>query len=129
VLFVCIGGVYLMEHVHFVGIGGTGLSAIARVLLESGYKVSGSDQEYSPLAQAVEAAGAEVFVGHNASHVNGADIVIRSSAISDENPEVQAAYDAGIPVLKRADYLGSLMEGRTGVAVARPMSMITCSWG
>ncbi|MBL7162593.1 MAG: UDP-N-acetylmuramate--L-alanine ligase [Anaerolineales bacterium] len=107
-----------MGHVHFIGIGGTGLSAIARVLLESGYTVSGSDQEYSPLAQAVEAAGAEVYVGHQASNVNGADLVIRSSAVSDDNPEVQAALDAGIPVLKRADYLGSLMEGRQGVAVA-----------
>ena len=107
-----------MTHVHFIGIGGTGLSAIARVLLESGYAVSGSDQEYSPLAQSVEAAGAEVYVGHQASNVNGADLVIRSSAVSDDNPEVQAALDAGIPVLKRADYLGSLMEGRQGVAVA-----------
>jgi len=107
-----------MQHVHFVGIGGTGLSAIARVLLESGYTVSGSDQEYSPLAHDVDAAGAEVFVGHQASNVNGADLVIRSSAVPDDNPEVQAALDAGIPVFKRADYLGSLMEGRTGVAVA-----------
>ncbi|MBM3144302.1 MAG: UDP-N-acetylmuramate--L-alanine ligase [Chloroflexi bacterium] len=107
-----------MAHVHFVGIGGTGLSAIARVLLESGYTVSGSDQEYSPLAQAVEAAGAEVFIGHRASNVNGADLVIRSSAVQDDNPEVQAALDAGIPVLKRADYLGHLMEGRQGIAVA-----------
>ncbi len=107
-----------MEHVHFIGIGGTGLSAIARVLLESGYTVSGSDQEYSPLAQAVESAGAQVYVGHQATHVNGADLVIRSSAVPADNPEVQRAVQKGIPVLKRADYLGSLMEGRQGVAVA-----------
>ncbi len=117
-LFVCIGGAYLRQHVHFVGIGGTGLSAIARVLLERGHTVSGSDQEYSPLAQAVEAAGAEVFVGHQASNVNGADLVIRSSAVPEDNPEVQAALAAGVPVLKRDEYLGSLMEGQVGIAVA-----------
>ncbi|MBC8505998.1 MAG: UDP-N-acetylmuramate--L-alanine ligase [Anaerolineales bacterium] len=107
-----------MQHVHFIGIGGTGLSAIAKVLLESGYSVSGSDQEYSPLAKAVDAAGAQVFIGHQASNVNGSDIVIRSSAVPDDNPEVQAALEKSIPVLKRADYLGSLMEGRQGIAVA-----------
>jgi len=107
-----------MTRVHFIGIGGTGLSAIAKVLLESGYTVSGSDQEYSPLAQAVEAAGAKVFVGHQAANVNGADIVIRSSAVSDDNPEVLGAIESDIPVLKRADYLGSLMEDRQGVAIA-----------
>ena len=107
-----------MQHIHFVGIGGTGLSAIAKVLLESGYSVSGSDQEYSPLAKAVDVAGAQVFVGHQASNVNGADLVIRSSAVPDDNPEVQAALEKGIPVLKRADYLGSLMEGRQGIAIA-----------
>jgi UDP-N-acetylmuramate--alanine ligase len=108
----------LIEHVHFIGIGGTGLSAIARVLLESGCTVTGSDLEYSPLAQAVETAGARVFVGHQAEHVRGADLVIRSSAIPDENVEVQAARQAGIPVHKRADFLGQLMEDRTGIAVA-----------
>ena len=108
----------MKQHVHFIGIGGTGLSAIARVLLESGYTVSGSDQEYSPLAQAVDHAGAEVFIGHQATNVNGADLVIRSSAVPDDNPEVQGALEKDIPVLKRADYLGSLMEGSQGVAVA-----------
>ncbi len=103
---------------HFIGIGGTGLSAIARVLLESGYTVSGSDRERSPLAQAVEAAGARVFIGHAAENVRGAQLVIRSSAIPDDNPEVQAARQAGIPVLKRADFLGRLMEDRLGIAIA-----------
>ncbi|MEA3351268.1 MAG: UDP-N-acetylmuramate--L-alanine ligase [Chloroflexota bacterium] len=108
----------MSEHIHFIGIGGTGLSAIARVLLESGYKISGSDQQYSPLAQAVDAAGAEVFVGHQSEHVRGANLVIRSSAVSDDNVEVQAARAAGIPVLKRADFLGRLMDDRLGIAVA-----------
>ena len=108
----------MQQHVHFIGIGGTGLSAIARVLLESGNTVSGSDQLFSSLAQDVQAAGAEVFVGHHARNLRGAEIVIRSSAVPDENPEVLAALDAGIPVLKRADFLGSLMEDRMGIAIA-----------
>lgn len=107
-----------MEHIHFIGIGGTGLSAIARVLLESGYEVSGSDQILSPLALDVKAAGAEVFEGHHAHNVRNAEIVIRSSAIPEDNPEIVAAKAAGIPVLKRADFLGRLMEDRVGIAVA-----------
>jgi UDP-N-acetylmuramate--alanine ligase len=116
-----------MEHIHLIGIGGTGLSAIARVLLESGYRVTGSDLEYSPLARDVEAAGADVFVGHRADQVNGADLVIRSSAVPDENVEVRAARDTGIPVVKRADFLGQLMEGRRGVAVAGSHGKTTTS--
>jgi UDP-N-acetylmuramate--alanine ligase len=112
------GGVHLMKHVHFIGIGGTGLSAIARVLLESGYSVSGSDCEYSPLAESVEAAGAKIFVGHKPSNLNEAEIVVRSSAIPDDNVEVQAALANGIPVLKRAEFLGQIMEGQHVIAVA-----------
>ncbi len=107
-----------MAHIHFIGIGGTGLSAIARVLLESGYMVSGSDRQFSTLAQAVQSAGARVFVGHQPANVSGADLVVRSSAVPDDNVEVQAALAAGIPVLKRADFLGQLMEGRQGIAIA-----------
>lgn len=107
-----------MPHVHFIGIGGTGLSAIARVLLESGYTVSGSDRQLSPLAENLQAAGARVCIGHQAENIDGAELVIRSSAIPDDNPEVQAAQAAGIPVLKRADFLGRLMADRTGIAVA-----------
>jgi UDP-N-acetylmuramate--alanine ligase len=95
-----------MKHVHFIGIGGTGLSAIARLLLESGYTVSGSDRTLSPLAHAVAAARAKVMTGHAAENVQGADVVVRSSAIPDDNPEVLAALQAGIPVLKRSDFLG-----------------------
>jgi UDP-N-acetylmuramate--alanine ligase len=107
-----------MTHVHLIGIGGTGLSAIALVLLESDYQVSGSDRQISPLAERVKAAGAQVYRGHASEHIHGADLVVRSSAIPDDNPEVQAALQAGIPVLKRADFLGRLMEGKTGIAVA-----------
>ncbi|MFN3741287.1 MAG: UDP-N-acetylmuramate--L-alanine ligase [Anaerolineales bacterium] len=107
-----------MTHVHFIGIGGSGLSAIARVLLESGYTVSGSDQILSPLAEELQRLGAKVDIGHRAEQVQGADWVVRSSAIPDDNVEVQAARQAGIPVYKRADFLGHWMEGKTGIAVA-----------
>lgn len=104
--------------VHLIGIGGTGLSAIARVLLESGCRVSGSDQQLSALARSLQEAGAQVYVGHRAENIQGADLVIRSSAIGDENVEVQAARREGILVLKRADFLGKLMENQIGIAVA-----------
>ncbi len=86
-----------MEHIHLIGIGGTGLSAIARVLLESGYTVSGSDRTLSPLAQSLREAGVRVDLGHRAENVFGADQVVRSSAVPDENPEVQAARPLGSP--------------------------------
>ena len=107
-----------MTHVHFIGIGGSGLSAIARLLLEQGYRVSGSDRALSPLATELKAAGATVSIGHDADNITGADWVVRSSAIPDDNVEVTAALAAGIPVYKRADFLGRLMEGKDGVAVA-----------
>ena len=107
-----------MTHIHLIGIGGTGISAIARVLLESGYTVSGSDMIESPLAQDVRAAGAQVFIGHNAENIAGADLIVRSSAIPDANVEVQAAIQNKVPVLKRADFLGQLMKDRQGIAIA-----------
>jgi len=107
-----------MTRIHFVGIGGSGLSAIAQVMVESGEVVSGSDQVLSPFAQALAARGVTVYQGHAAEQLNGAELVIISSAIPDDNPEVLAARARGIPVLKRADFLGRLMEGRLGVAVA-----------
>ncbi len=108
----------MMKHVHLIGIGGSGLSAIARVLLESGYSVSGSDRQLSALANELAQAGARVFEGHRPEQIAGADVVVRSSAIPDDNPEVQAARAAGIPVLKRAEFLGELCAGKTTLAVA-----------
>ncbi|HEX7974821.1 MAG TPA: UDP-N-acetylmuramate--L-alanine ligase [Anaerolineales bacterium] len=108
----------MMKHVHLIGIGGSGLSAIALLLLESGVVVSGSDRQLTPLAERLQAAGARVFTGHSPEHVQGADLVVRSSAIPEENVEVRAAIAAGIPVLKRADFLGELMRGRQCIAVA-----------
>jgi UDP-N-acetylmuramate--alanine ligase len=107
-----------MKRVHFIGIGGTGLSAIALVLLENGIEVSGSDRQLSPLSTRLQAAGAHVFLGHAPENVLGADLVVRSSAIMDDNPEVQAALALGIPVLKRIDFLGQLTSGKQTIAVA-----------
>lgn len=107
-----------MEHIHFIGIGGAGLSAIARVLLEQGHQVSGSDLNSSPLFESVKEAGGTVFLGHHADNVQGADLVIRSSAIPEDNPEVQAALAVGIPVLKRSEFLGQLTAGKEILAVA-----------
>jgi UDP-N-acetylmuramate--alanine ligase len=107
-----------MTHVHFVGIGGSGLSAIARLLLESGYTVSGSDRTLSPFADEVRKAGAQVYIGHHPRNLGGADWVVKSSAVADDNPEVRAAKRTGIPVYKRADFLGQLMADKTGIAIA-----------
>ena len=107
-----------MKHVHFIGIGGSGLSAIARLLLESGYQVSGSDRALTPFADEVRHAGATVYIGHHPRNIAGADEVVMSSAVSADNPEVQAAKHAKIPVYKRADYLGQLMADKKGIAIA-----------
>jgi UDP-N-acetylmuramate--alanine ligase len=107
-----------MTHVHFIGIGGSGLSAIARLLKESGYTVTGSDQALSTFASDLRAAGVVIYVGHDPRNIQGADWVVRSSAVLDDNQEVKAALLAGIPVYKRADILGKMMENKIGIAVA-----------
>jgi UDP-N-acetylmuramate--alanine ligase len=107
-----------MTKVHFIGIGGSGLSAIARLMKESGYTVTGSDRTLTTFAADLQASGVTIFIGHHPRNVEGAAWVVRSSAIPDDNPEVQAARQAGIPVYKRADFLGKLMEDKTGIAVA-----------
>jgi UDP-N-acetylmuramate--alanine ligase len=107
-----------MTRVHLIGIGGTGLSAIARILLETGYQVSGSDRAESPFTRELRSAGAHIEISHRAENVAGAEMVVRSSAISDDNPEVLAARAAGIPVLKRSDFLARIMENKTTIAVA-----------
>ena len=107
-----------MTRIHLIGIGGTGLSAIARVLLEMGHTVSGSDRAESSFTRDLQSAGATVYIGHSSKNVVGADLVVRSSAIPDDNPEVVAARAARIPVVKRADFLGSLMDGKTGITIA-----------
>lgn len=107
-----------MTHVHFIGIGGSGLSAIARLLLESGYRVSGSDRTLTPFAEEVRKVGGEVYLGHDSRNLTGVDWIVRSSAVTEDNVEIQAAKQAGIPVYKRADFLGRLMEDKMGIAIA-----------
>lgn len=105
-------------RLHLVGIGGAGISAVARVLLGRGFVVSGSDVQENALTAALRAEGATVFIGHAAAHIAGAEALVISSAIPESNAEVAAARAAGIPVLKRADLLGHLMADEIGIAVA-----------
>ncbi|HHN93230.1 MAG TPA: UDP-N-acetylmuramate--L-alanine ligase, partial [Anaerolineae bacterium] len=106
------------KRVHLIGIGGAGISAVARVLLERGAVVSGSDLRRSPVAERLREDGVRVSFGHRAENVRGAELVIVSSAVPESNVEVQAARAAGIPVLKRAAALAWLTEGRRVIAVA-----------
>lgn len=106
------------KHVHLIGIGGSGLSAIARVLLQRGVTVSGSDRQDSPLLEQLRAEGARVWVGHRAENIGAAQVVVRSSAVDESNVEVQAARSAGIPVLRREDFLGYLTDASRLIAVA-----------
>jgi UDP-N-acetylmuramate--alanine ligase len=107
-----------LGRVHFVGIGGAGMSGIARILLARGIPVSGSDAKDSTSLAALRALGATVHVGHSAAHVGDADTVVVSSAIRESNPELVAARERALRVLPRAAALASVMEGRCGVAVA-----------
>ncbi len=116
-----------MKNIHFIGIGGSGLSAIARLLKESGYEVTGSDLALSPFAVELQKIGITVHIGHDPKNIDGAEAVIRSSAIDDDNPEVKAAQQAGIPVYKRADFLGQLMAQKMGIAVAGTHGKTTTS--
>ena len=116
-----------MKLVHMIGIGGSGLSAIATILLESGIEVTGSDQQESEMIDHLRNAGAQVTIGHRAENVGKADVVIRSSAIPDENVEVTAALLAGIQVLKRADFLPVLTSGKKVIAIAGTHGKTTCT--
>ncbi|MFN2216226.1 MAG: UDP-N-acetylmuramate--L-alanine ligase [Anaerolineales bacterium] len=107
-----------MKHIHLIGIGGSGMSAIARFLLEKGYVVSGSDRVDGPYLDDLRKLNAVIYMGHVSKNITNADLVVRSSAIPDSNPEIVAALQKGIEVVKRADFLGSLMKGKNGIAVA-----------
>jgi len=106
-----------IQRVHFVGIGGIGMSGIAEVLLNLGYKVSGSDVKLSPVTNRLAEIGAAVFVGHSPDHVAGADVVIVSSAVTRDNVEVVAAHERHIPVIQRAEMLAELMRLKYGIAI------------
>jgi UDP-N-acetylmuramate--alanine ligase len=105
-------------QLHFVGIGGIGMSGIAEVFLNQGYRVSGSDLTESDSTRRLRELGANVRIGHESSHITGSSVVVISSAVRADNPEVLEAKRLRIPVIPRAEMLGELMRGRTGIAVA-----------
>jgi len=107
-----------IRHIHFVGIGGTGMNGIAEVLLNLGYTVSGSDLADSAVTRRLSSLGARIVKGHEATNIAGADAVVVSTAVTSENPEVAAAHAARIPVVPRALMLAELMRLRQGIAVA-----------
>jgi UDP-N-acetylmuramate--alanine ligase len=115
------------EHVHFIGIGGYGMSAIARVMLEMGYKVTGSDVASQELTEKLAAKGAKIYIGHTAEQVQGADLVVYSTALSKDNVERVEAEKLNIPVLHRAQMLARLLNERKGVAVAGAHGKTTTS--
>ncbi|RMD89182.1 MAG: UDP-N-acetylmuramate--L-alanine ligase [Alphaproteobacteria bacterium] len=107
-----------MGPIHFTGIGGIGMSGIAEVLIEHGYTVQGSDLKSSPITERLEAMGARVFIGQRAENLEGAEVVVISSAIKPGNPELDAARARGLPVVRRAEMLAELMRLKSNVAVA-----------
>ncbi len=107
-----------IQRIHFVGIGGIGMSGIAEVLVNLGYKVSGSDLRSSAVTQRLAALGAAIFEGHRTENISGAEVVVTSSAIATENPEVAEAHKLHIPVIQRAEMLAELMRLKYGIAIA-----------
>jgi UDP-N-acetylmuramate--alanine ligase len=107
-----------IQHIHFVGIGGSGMSGIAEVLLNLGYTVTGSDLRRSAVTDRLAALGARVAIGHDAAHLKGAHVVVTSTAVRGDNPEVLEARRVGVPVIPRAEMLAELMRLKYGVAVA-----------
>ena len=107
-----------IKRIHFVGIGGIGMSGIAELLLNLGYEVSGSDLKETVVTQRLSALGGRVYHGHHPDHVREADVVVYSSAVKLENPEIMEARDHYIPVIPRAEMLAELMRLKFGIAVA-----------
>lgn len=107
-----------VERIHFVGIGGAGMSGIAEVLVNEGYRISGSDLAPNAVTESLTRKGAEIFFGHAAKNVNGASVVVVSTAIAQDNPELVAAREVRIPVVRRAEMLAELMRYRHGIAIA-----------
>ncbi|MEK8086118.1 UDP-N-acetylmuramate--L-alanine ligase [Aquabacterium sp. A3] len=109
---------HAVKHIHFVGIGGAGMSGIAEILHNLGYTVSGSDQSDSKTARRLASLGITVYIGHDAAHIAGAEAVVTSTAVKGDNPEVIAARAARVPVVPRAVMLAELMRLRRGIAIA-----------
>src|SRR5436309_1939281 len=106
------------QQIHFVGIGGAGMSGIAEILLNLGYRVTGSDQRRNEAVERLEQLGAKIYVGHEAGHIEGAHVVVYSSAVSHDNVELQAARQHAVPTIPRAEMLAELMRLKYGIAVA-----------
>lgn len=107
-----------IKRIHFVGIGGAGMCGIAEVLLNQGYQISGSDIQVSAVTERLVSMGAEVSIGHGKENIEAADVIVVSSAIDPQNPELVAANERRLPVVRRAEMLGELMRYRHGIAVA-----------
>ncbi|MDD5654559.1 MAG: UDP-N-acetylmuramate--L-alanine ligase [Candidatus Omnitrophica bacterium] len=107
----------MTKHIHFIGVGGIGMSGIARILLKKGVKVSGSDLKDNRVLEDLRRSGCYIHVGHSASNINGADLVVYSSAIREDNPEMQEARSRGITVIQRAKMLSELMQDKTVITV------------
>ena len=107
-----------IKNIHFVGIGGAGMIGIARVLLQKGYKISGSDLSDSSELKKLRKNGAKVYIGHKKNQIKGANLVVVSSAIDKKNPEIIESQDKGITIIPRAEMLGSIMKGYESIAVA-----------
>ena len=107
-----------IKHIHFVGIGGSGMSGIAEVLITQGYTVTGSDMKNSATVERLRGLGGTIHIGHAASHVSGVDVVVKSTAVPGSNIEITAAQEANIPVIPRAEMLAELMRMKYGIAVA-----------
>ncbi len=121
-----------IKHIHFIGIGGAGMCGIAEVLKNQGYKVSGSDIKASKTTAQLEENGIQVYIGHAPENIQGANVIVVSTAIDKENPEIKAAIETRTPVVRRAEMLGELMRYRHGIAVAgthgktTTTSLVTC---
>ena len=107
-----------IKRIHFIGIGGVGMCGIAEVLLNQGYEISGSDIRVSPVTERLATHGAQIFIGHQETNIRGAHVVVVSTAVTEENPELIAARSHRIPVVQRAQMLAELMRYRHGIAVA-----------
>src|SRR3989338_3160738 len=107
-----------IKHIHFIGVGGSGMSGIAEVLFNLGYKITGSDVRISDTTRRLENLGIKIFIGHRAENINGSDVVVYSSAVKRDNPEILYAKEKLIPVIPRAEMLAELMRMKYGIAIA-----------
>jgi len=118
---------HIPERVHFIGIGGVGMSGLARILIEQGHRISGSDLNRNNITKRLESMGAVCYTGHREKNIKDAELVVISTAIKPENPELNKAREMGIPVIHRGELLAMLMEGQPGIAVAGSHGKTTTS--